>query len=447
VIGLAERMDDVALATLLLVIVATPWPLGSRLAWASMLFAGIVIAVAVLWTAARLLAGSSTRALPFAAPVAAFLAWTGSQWAFGTTIYAHGTAFEWVRYLSYAAAFLMALNLAADERRARRLQRAVMWTGVAVGLFGLLQFLTWNGKLFWVYEPYLGGTAFGPFNNRNYFAGYLVATLPVAVAALLGGTRRRRWLLMLGVWASSLAVLLSLSRGGTVALVAAVACAWLLSRPAAGPTAERRRRLAFGAAVGVASLIVGLVWLDQADRVIARLETILDLQSTASMVNRTDIWRDTLPMAIDRPLAGFGLNTYVWALPAYRRTPTSFLETNAHNEYLEMLVETGVVGVVLCVWFLAALLRGAIGRLAALPMRSRRARCVGAVSAWTGILVYGLTDFPTIIPAIDYVLAVLAGLMVAVTAPRAVDPPRRRHGGSRTTKRRRSVVVKVAVAR
>jgi len=424
----ARYADHVALATVVALLALSPWPLGSRPAWASMLCAAVVIVVGALWLAARLLSGERLQRSTIMLPIAAFLAWTGLQWAMGWTAYRHATAYEWVRYLSYALTFVMALHLAADRRSAKRLQWVIIGVGIVVGVFGLVQFLTWNGRLFWLYEPALGGIPFGPFNNRNYFAGYLVATLPLAIAALLcGAIERRRWLLGSGLWLSVLALLASLSRGGLIALSAAAFFAWIQTRPepgtpqrAVGPGSRLRTRWATG--LIALSLVAGLFWISRADLLLERLEAVFELDAPTRMSGRLLIWGETLPMALDRPVTGFGLNTYAWVYPAYRRPPLSVLETNAHNEYLEMLVETGIVGAALCAWFLVLLLRSSRRRIRSATSRQERGLRVGALAAWVGILVYGLSDFPTIIPAINYALAVAAAL---ATAERATgDSPR-----------------------
>lgn len=83
---------------------------------------------------------------------------------------------------------------------------------------------------------------------------------------------------------------------------------------------------------------------------------------------------------------------------------------HAHNEYLEMLVETGVIGAGICLWFLVLLYREGLLRLRLAPDRWEYGLRLGALAGWAGILVYSLTDFPTIIPAINYALAVMAAL-------------------------------------
>ena len=346
-------------------------------------------------------------------PLAAFLMWTAMQWAFGWTVYAHGTAYEWVRLYSYALVFLLTAQLARHQPTARRLQRTIIYTGLAVGFFGLLQFLTWNGYLYWVYDPPFAGTRFGPFNNRNYFAGYMVVVLAPAFGLLLAGERdRNRTVIAYLTWIAALTTLISLSRGGALALLASLALVIALR-----PMPSRRARLrswAVLAMVVLLAFVVGLAWLQQTDRVVARLETLLNFQQENSFQGRSEIWAGTIEMIGERPLRGWGLNTFGWVFSRYRQQVTSDVAMHAHNEYLETVAETGLIGGAICLWFLVSLLTTGWKRVRQARRKSswEYGLRLGALAAWSGTLVYALTDFPTIIPAIDYVLVILAALLI-----------------------------------
>ena len=121
-----ETLDRLALGLLLGLLVLTPWPLGSRLPWASMLAAAAVIGVGALWLASSILRGRAFVWHPLLLPMVAFLTWTGLQWAAGWTIYSHATAYEWVRYLSYAIVFALTIHLAADRQRSALLTKVIM---------------------------------------------------------------------------------------------------------------------------------------------------------------------------------------------------------------------------------------------------------------------------------------------------------------------------------
>jgi len=408
---MSERVDRLALLAIVMLIALSPWPLGSRLPWAGLLAAAVALVAAAGWLSHALLTDRRIRTHAALLPALGFLLWTGLQWAAGWTVYAHGTAEGWTMRAAYAAIFFLVLQLAAQESSRRALQRTLIFTGLAVAAFGLVQFLTWNGLLFWFYDPPFAGIRFGPFNNRNYFAGYLAAVLPAALAlGLLDRRSSGRAVILYGAWLGALAGLVSLSRGGVVALFVAVSTVLIVST--ALRAEGRRTWLRAGALIG-AALLFGLVGLQQLDRVVARLETVFEFEVQATAGGRLQIWLDTIDMVTQAPIVGQGLDTFGWVFANVRTSPVSSVAMHAHNEYLEVLAETGLVGAAMALAFVVLLMRSGIARLRSTRSGREQALRLGAIAGWTATLVYSLTDFPTIIPAIDIALATLAGLMVA----------------------------------
>src|SRR5205814_9499291 len=107
-------------------------------------------------------------------------------------------------------------------------------------------------------------------------------------------------------------------------------------------TAGARRSMAVLAAIACAALLlVGL--LDRGD-LGRRLQTIPALEGEGVAASRLTIARDTLRMATDRPWLGWGLGTFSAVYPQYRSFPIDLLVDHAHNDYVEMLAETGLLG-------------------------------------------------------------------------------------------------------
>jgi len=77
----------------------------------------------------------------------------------------------------------------------------VMIFGFLVSVFGILQHLTFNGKLYWFREMHYGGIPFGPYVNRNHFAGFAELFIPMALVPLMLGKVRRERLIIVGLFA------------------------------------------------------------------------------------------------------------------------------------------------------------------------------------------------------------------------------------------------------
>src|SRR4029077_12270727 len=94
--------------------------------------------------------------------------------------------------------------------------------GLLVPIFGILQQLTFNGKLYWFREMRYGGIPFGPYVNRNHFAGFAGLDPPIAlVPRVLGKGRGEPWLAVaLFALLPIVAIFLSASRGGILIFAA-----------------------------------------------------------------------------------------------------------------------------------------------------------------------------------------------------------------------------------
>ncbi len=319
---------------------------------------------------------------------------------------------------------------------------AVAVNGAAVALFGLVQKLSWNGLLYWTVPLRQLGSPFGPFVNKNNAGGYLLLCLAGAAGItvwMFGGPRsagsapaaglpaaRRRagvaWLWqvrlrLLGFLAGlsgrkiaawSLAgcivagILCSLSRSAAVATVGAfvvTAPAALLARRPAGWLPW----LAAAAVAGVA--LVG--WVGMSDSVEARFATLLDASTFSE--NRILHWRDGLEAAGDFWLVGSGLGTYRYVYRPYQQHLDELWYYHAENQYLEALVETGVVGLGL---MLAAI--GLVGwacwrLLRDDPDPKAQAFAVAGIFALAGQAIHGLFDFALYIPANMILFALVCG--------------------------------------
>src|SRR3989441_9370443 len=158
---------------------------------------------------------------PLLGPLAAFAAVVLVQFVFRATAYRYASKVDFLRLMAY----LILVFLAAQAYRTLDDLRGFVWfllvLGFAVSVFGILQHLTFNGKLYWVREMHYGGIPFGPYVNRNHFAGLVELVIPAGLVPLaLGRVRRERWpiaglftLIPIG------ALFLSASRGGIVSFL------------------------------------------------------------------------------------------------------------------------------------------------------------------------------------------------------------------------------------
>jgi len=177
-------------------------------------------------------------------PVFLLTAYSFAQWLLGISVYPHITRVESLKL----AAFFVLLFLAAQTFRQIEEFRSFLWFllffGFLVALFGILQHLTFNGKLYWVRELREAGYPFGPYVNRNHFAGLMELIAPLGMGLLLYRGVRKDQLPLLGLLTvfPVAALFLSASRGGVVSFLFQLVLLGILSWTRPG----ERRTVALG---------------------------------------------------------------------------------------------------------------------------------------------------------------------------------------------------------
>jgi len=341
---------------------------------------------------------------PLLVPVAAFALLVLGQWVFRTTASRYETRIE----LQLLIAYCVVLFVAVQAFRAREEWRGFVWFlmvfGFLVAGFGILQHLTFNGKLYWTREMSYGGIPFGPFANRNHFAGFMELVIPVSLVPLAMGKVRRERLVLVGLFAflSLGALLLSASRGGIISLGAELVTLALLM------ALRRVRGRHFLAGGGVVLLAVWLVsWLG-ARQILERFSSLQGLEVTvgkrASM--RADTWR----IFLDHPWIGSGLGTLWIVFPQYETLYDGKVVNHAHNDYLEALAESGLLGGLCCACFLGLLLVESLRRLTPQNHGFAATLHLSGLVACTGFLTHSLVDFNLHIPSNALLFFLLSSL-------------------------------------
>lgn len=346
------------------------------------------------WALRAYLTKEQTSFIPSLLPPLLALALVGLlQWICRFTASSYHTAMELRLLIAYALIVFLAAQAFRTVEDFRSFAWFVMIFGFLVAIFGILQHLTFNGKLYWFREMRFGGIPFGPYVNRNHFAGFAELVIPFSLVPLvLGKVRRERWFLvaMLAVIPIG-ALFYSASRGGIVsfAVEAGAIVVWLIVRRSA-----RRHLVSAGAVVLLTFLLVSWLGVRQA---LERFSTMQSLEVTQG--KRTSMARDSWHIFLDHPVIGTGLGTLQTVFPPYETLYDGKVVNHTHNDYLEALAETGILGGACCVWFLGTLLLDALRRLSqsrsALASTLQLSGLVGCL----GFLTHSLVDFNLHIPA------------------------------------------------
>jgi O-antigen ligase len=305
-------------------------------------------------------------------------------------------------------ACMLLIRFSANERRLSFLVHTIIVLAVGCALFGIARETMQHTDGF-VLSRLKAGIGYAQFINKNHFAYLMELAFGLLVGAgLLLGARKDRVLLYvsaaIAIWA---ALVLSLSRGGLLAMISQVICAVLLvvnsreltSRGSAEGTWSKAVR-SIGAKlvlIGVllATIVAGVIWLG-GDQLATGVETatqeLAKSDESHESARRRDIWRASWRMFRQHPIAGAGLGGYWAEIPAYHDGSGVLTPQQAHNDYLEILASAGLVGVAIFAWFAIALAKQA-RRSLQVPGRFQRAASLGAIVSLAGVAVHSFVDF------------------------------------------------------
>jgi O-antigen ligase len=367
----------------------------------------------LLWVAKQCLDGEiKLRPNVLYLPMGAFGLLIFFQIVFRATAYEHDSINGGLLFCAYAILCFLASQTLLRSAQARKLAVILSVYGCAVASLALLQGIAPNGKLYWLREPRLGGWIYGPYVNHNHYAGLMEMLVPIPLVLSLTHMAHKKERLIAAVAAAIMAgtIFLSGSRGGMLALmVELMILAIVVVRQ------QKGMRLALATGAFLAILIGLSVWLGGAELGQRIFSISTEARTEVSGGLRWNIDRDAFKMFLKRPVTGWGLGTFPVVYPQFRSFYTNFFVNQAHDDYMQLLVETGLLGFGIMVWFLVALYRKAWKKIGNWTSDVSGAVALACFLGFTGILIHSAVDFNLQIPA-------NAALFYVVCTIGAADP-------------------------
>ena len=365
----------------------------------------LVLVAGAAWTWGLLTRGGKVRVTRVEWLVLALLGWllltTVLSVHPATAVFGKYRRFEGLlSFMTYIGAFFLTLQMVDRPARIRSLARTLVIGGVLVALYGVVQYLGLDSAS-WGRLPFETNRAFSTYGNPDLLGGYLIFPLAVSLALALSEQERR----MRGLyWGAFLLVafcwLVAFVRGawigGSVALIA-LAVAFVRSK-----TRYTDVDWTFS---GLVAAILGVVTVrslsstDDVMNVAARITSIFKF-GEGSALTRFQIWQAALAAIRERPLFGWGADTFRLLFPRFK--PEAYTQTagylsvadNVHNYPLQLATAIGIPGLLvlygLFVWTLMASAKSAFSKGSG-PARLLLAGFWAAVLGYVVHLLFGLS--------------------------------------------------------
>lgn len=312
----------------------------------------------------------------------------------------YSTRLALVQILALFIYFAAALAFIDSPKRLRLIVRTITIFGFLLALLGLIQSFTSPDKIYWLKElPQ--SIPFGPFYNRHHFAGYMELALALPLGLLLSGAIEsdKRPLYIFAAVLMGIALITTGSRGGMIALVAEavflVAFATFGREKETKPAGEKtgRARNAFvrvGLALALVLALFGGAILFGGEAALSRL--VGTVNSDDPTTGRAHFWSVTLNIIKAHPVLGAGLGSYGLAYTEFDSRNGLYRLEQAHNDYLQVASDAGIIGVGLGVFFIIALFRMGFARRET-DDPFRRGVATGALAGCFAVLVHSFFDF------------------------------------------------------
>ena len=423
-------------------LVAVPWFLGGNLPPVRTACLAFIFLFALLLVVTPRLIGTPTRLGLFTCLLlllglgyGAFQLWPGLESTHSQ--YPAATRTRVCELILGIGTFIVASSLFSSRRTIPWLFGLIALNGVVLTFFGIAQLVSGTDKVFWFYELIHGGQPFGPFVNGNNGGGYLLMCFAAAnfflarkifqsqhkTAEIERGIKKpnifqqtvntagrafadleaQQLYVLAAVVAIAVGVVMTVSRGATVALVVATMIGWVFL--------IRRSWTMVVVSLAVAAGGIGLVvWTEQGENIVANLETMEDLESAAE--NRMEHWATAWEVAQENPVFGSGLGTYKFMYPASQKTHFNRWFLHAENQYLETYSELGLVGVFILLVVIVVAFVGCVTLIGKPDAVSRSVGVTGLICLSSQV-VASVFDFGLFQPGNMMLMATMMGAVFA----------------------------------
>ncbi len=372
------------------------------------------------------------------------------------TVHQKVSVLESLRMTACAIVYVLTVHLCANSRRLIMVVRVVVGLVSCIAFLAIIQKMSSPDKIYWFRQVPASAWrgALGPWVYPNQYAGFMVMVLPLILALLyyhrpvvtdscswrqrLVGiffqpTTNLSLLLWFGVLVIILSIFLSLSRGGIISLCGAVVLFFvLLGR-------HHHGRKGYWLAM-IVSFVFLLAFMFNGVPVIEKFLYSYSPESGGIRDGRLLVWQDSLRIIRDFPITGSGFGSFADVFPGYKSFTDNYIYDHAHNDYLELLANGGLIGLVLAGFFITTVIRVGMQQISTRHDTLAIVLAIGSLSGIVGMLIYSLTDFNLHNGADGLYFFFLCGLLVAAGYTKRHD-----RGAARSVPEERKTGVRVLV--
>lgn len=323
--------------------------------------------------------------------------------SFAFSIYKHDSFYALLRLFAYIGLYYLIVN--NYSRRIRRyLVGLVITIGAGLSIYGLLQYFNILPHTWWIPKNFLAST----YVNHNHFSGYLELVIPVTIGVLIRYKSLNptlKLVLVEALVAMIAAFILAQSRGGWISLfLSLIVMNIIMIR------SKILNKKSLFMPISIIIVVFSFAYL-KSSFVSERIDTLTKLtEEEASLQTRIKIWQGAMQMIKNSPLIGIGIGNFDWGFSRFRPEGLDVRACFAHNDYLHMAAEMGILAPLIMILLLAIVIGRGIGgyegRGKIHPV------ILGCTMGMLSLALHGLVDFNFHIPANMILFTVYAAIIM-----------------------------------
>jgi O-antigen ligase len=312
------------------------------------------------------------------------------------SIYPFATRTQMAALLSFFCIFFVTLNAIRTKPQLERILATIVVWASLLGLYGIMR----------KYSMQADATRiFSTFGNRNNYASYMVMIIPLCIGYALSSDNKPKKLLFSFLAAMlSVSVFLSLSRAGLISLFLALSA--LVSWQLMSRKIVRSQDALLTAAISITVLF--LLFFVSIEPLKERFSEV-----HRGLADRLSLYRDSLMIVKDFPLFGVGLGDFRYIFTSYSTVSRGAQYTYLHNDNLQLIIETGMLGSFFYLLFFLILFKDIITQLGRRRDPFVKNIVIAGMSGLLGVVFHGFFDFSFHIPAVSFMFWLILGLIYA----------------------------------
>jgi O-antigen ligase/tetratricopeptide (TPR) repeat protein len=321
------------------------------------------------------------------------------------TVNQKSSLLEWIRITSYAVFYILTVQLLGRSEALTKTVKIIAWLAIGIAFLAIIQRFTSPKEIYW-FRPTPSYAAVGPWVYQSHYAGFMELVFPLPLALffyyrptfIYQQNIRSRVVSLFSAPGSNLhffhgfgvililaSVFIALSRGGIIAINLGLFFFLLLL------AVKRAKSGSILPLVIIGSILLAVTWLGW-DPILAKFN--ITLTETGGINDgRLQIWQDCVPIIRNFFFTGTGFGTFIHVFPQYSTIPSTVIFDHAHNDYIELFTDGGIIGFFLAAWFVLTILFHGFRKLNRRRDHYSILVIIAGLTAIFSLLLHSVTDF------------------------------------------------------